>query len=132
MTAEQTNGRAVEDAKRLASKVQSQQRELQAQRERIDELETRLQWYRQALGVQSSQGVSSGDEYDVEGAPGSTTDGYESELRDTQRSSASPHADSVAPSTNAEFGQDSEDESETADVNSESGVESTQQSGFIN
>jgi primase-polymerase (primpol)-like protein len=45
--------RAVEDARRLATKVQQQQRELQRQRERIEELETEIQQYRRILGIQS-------------------------------------------------------------------------------
>lgn len=77
-TANVTDVRAVEDAKRLASKVQHQQRELQAQRERIHALETRLQWYRQVLGVPSSQDAPYGADHDVEGPLESTTDGSDS------------------------------------------------------
>jgi hypothetical protein len=131
-TAALANDQAVEDAKRLASKVQRQQRELHAQRERLDVLERRLQWYRQVLGVQSKPDAPDGDDYDVEDALRSTTDGRESELRAAQRSSASPHADSVAPSPQTEFGHDSEDDGETADASSESDAASTPQSGFLN
>ena len=42
---------AVEDARRLAVKVQRQQRELDAKRERIAELEARLRQYRAVLGI---------------------------------------------------------------------------------
>jgi len=42
---------AVEDARRLAAKVQRQQRELDAKRERIAELEARLRQYRAVLGI---------------------------------------------------------------------------------
>jgi hypothetical protein len=42
---------AVEDARRLAAQVQRQQRELDAKRERIAELEARLRQYRAVLGI---------------------------------------------------------------------------------
>ncbi|RLM91140.1 hypothetical protein [Haloarcula sp. Atlit-7R] len=42
---------AVDDARRLAAKVQRQQRELEEKRERIAELETLLRQYRTALGI---------------------------------------------------------------------------------
>jgi hypothetical protein len=42
---------AVEDARRLAAKVQRQQRELDVKRERIAELEARLRQYRAVLGI---------------------------------------------------------------------------------
>ncbi|MDX1748386.1 MAG: hypothetical protein R3324_20815, partial [Halobacteriales archaeon] len=42
---------AVEDARRLAATVQRQQRELDAKRERIAELEARLRQYRAVLGI---------------------------------------------------------------------------------
>jgi len=45
--------RAVADARRLATKVQQQERELETKRERIAELEQQLQWYRSILGVRS-------------------------------------------------------------------------------
>jgi primase-polymerase (primpol)-like protein len=48
------DAQAIEDAKRLATKVEQQQRELQAQRDRIETLEAQIQWYRQALGMQSN------------------------------------------------------------------------------
>jgi primase-polymerase (primpol)-like protein len=41
---------AVAHAQRLAAKIQQQERELVAQQERIHELETQVQWYRQFLG----------------------------------------------------------------------------------
>jgi len=131
-TADATDVRAVEDAKRLASKVQHQQRELQAQRERIDTLETRLRWYRQILGVQSDRDVPYGDDQDLEGALGSATDGSpESTLRETQRSPASPHADSAFSSTTAESDQDTEVDGEHSDTRSGPDAESTQPSGFV-
>jgi primase-polymerase (primpol)-like protein len=133
MTADATDVRAVEDAKRLASKVQHQQRELQAQRERIDALETRLQWYRQILGVQSKPDASDGDDHDVEGALGSTTDGSsESAPRETQWPPASVHFDSAFPVTHVELDQDTEVESAPTDASSGSDEESTQPSGFVN
>jgi len=46
---------AVRDARRLATKVQRQQRELQDQREYIEALETQLQWYRAAFGGPSDR-----------------------------------------------------------------------------
>mgnify|MGYP006282351731 CR=1 FL=1 len=42
---------AVDDARRLAAKVQRQQRELEEKRERIAELETLLRQYRTVLGI---------------------------------------------------------------------------------
>jgi primase-polymerase (primpol)-like protein len=42
---------AVDDARRLAAKVQRQQRELDEKRERIAELESRLRQYRTVLGI---------------------------------------------------------------------------------
>jgi hypothetical protein len=42
---------AVEDARRLAAQVQRQQRELDAKRERIADLEARLRQYRAVLGI---------------------------------------------------------------------------------
>jgi len=45
------NTEAVDDARRLAAKVQRQQRELDEKRERIVELETRLHQYRTILGI---------------------------------------------------------------------------------
>lgn len=42
---------AIEDAQRLAAQVQRQQRELDAKRERIAELEARLRQYRAVLGI---------------------------------------------------------------------------------
>lgn len=50
---ETIDSQAVEDAQRLATKVQHQQRELRRQRERIEELETKIQQYRRILGIQS-------------------------------------------------------------------------------
>jgi len=44
---------AVEDAQRLATKVKHQQEQLDAYKERIVDLETRLRWYRIALDLQS-------------------------------------------------------------------------------
>jgi hypothetical protein len=45
---------AVEDARRLAAKVQRQQRELHVARDRIADLEERLRQYRIVLGVDAS------------------------------------------------------------------------------
>ena len=42
---------AVDDARRLAAKVQRQQRDLDEKRERIAELESRLRQYRTVLGI---------------------------------------------------------------------------------
>jgi hypothetical protein len=132
-TADATDVRAVEDAKRLASKVQHQQRQLQAQRERINALETRLQWYRQILGVQSSHDASYGDDHDLKDALGSAADGSASESapRETHRSPASTHADSPLPSNNVEYDQDTEVEDENSDTRSGLDEESTQPSGFV-
>jgi hypothetical protein len=44
---------AVKDARRLATKVKHQQEQLDAYEQRISDLETRLRWYRIALGLQS-------------------------------------------------------------------------------
>jgi hypothetical protein len=64
-TAESSSGstavagvQAAEDAKRLATRVQEQQRELDEKQERIDELETQLRWYRTVLGVRGDPTVS--------------------------------------------------------------------------
>jgi hypothetical protein len=130
-TADTTDVRAVEDAKRLASKVQHQQRELQAQRERIDALETRLQWYRQVLGVQSKPDAPDGDDHDVEGALGSPTGASESAPPETQRSSASSHADSAFSLTSADPAQDTEVGGENSETRSGSDAESAQPSGFV-
>jgi hypothetical protein len=54
---------AVEDARRLAAQVQRQQRELDAKRERIAELEARLRQYRAVLGIdQPDDSVRSRDD----------------------------------------------------------------------
>ena len=56
------NTRAVDDARRLAAKVQRQQRELDEKRERIAELETLLRQYRMALGIEfTANGPSSSE-----------------------------------------------------------------------
>jgi len=52
-----SDGRAVEDARRLATKVQRQQRELESKRERIAELERQLQQYRAVLGIYPELGI---------------------------------------------------------------------------
>jgi primase-polymerase (primpol)-like protein len=58
---ETIDSQAVEDAQRLATKVQHQQRELRRQRERIEELETMIQQYRRILGIQSSPSTEDDD-----------------------------------------------------------------------
>jgi len=131
--ADATGVRAVEDAKRLASEVQRQQRKLQAQRERIEELETRLQWYRQALGVQPTHDALDGDNHDVADAPGSATGSTsESASRETQRSPASSHADLAYSATSTECDQDSKVGSGNTDSGSGPDEESPQSSGFVN
>lgn len=58
---ETIDSQAVEDAQRLATKVQHQQRELQRQRERIEELETEIQQYRRILGIPSVSSTEDDD-----------------------------------------------------------------------
>jgi hypothetical protein len=59
---------AIAHAQRLAVKVQQQERELAIRRERIQELEVQIQWYRQlvvSLGVDSPEEVVTTNETDV-------------------------------------------------------------------
>jgi hypothetical protein len=58
LPADTTHTQAIEDAKLLASTVQRQQRELNAQRERIAKLETRLRWYRHLVAGRSDNHVA--------------------------------------------------------------------------
>jgi hypothetical protein len=53
---------AVEDAQRLATKVKRQQEQLDAYKERIVDLETRLRWYRIALDLQSDDPTLPGND----------------------------------------------------------------------
>lgn len=53
---------AVEDAQRLATKVKRQQEQLDAYKERIVDLETRLRWYRIALDLQSGDSPLPGND----------------------------------------------------------------------
>lgn len=70
----------VDDARRLATKVQQQQRELRAQREHIQALESRLRWYRQMLGVKSRGDSADEHRVDTEQPFGSSVDGFDPDL----------------------------------------------------
>ena len=74
-----TDAQAIEDAKRLATKVQQQQRELQTLREHIETLEKRLQWYRQVLAVQADRHPLEEDDRDSEGLPELYDEGLDSD-----------------------------------------------------
>jgi len=95
--ADTTRTQAIEDAKRLASKVQHQQRELQNQRERIAELETRLRWYRRFVSAQSEN--HSTEQYNL----------TPEELREVAPADPppeSPPRDEVDPPPGGEIGED--------------------------
>ena len=110
---------AVEDAQRLATKVRRQQEQLDAYKEQIADLKTRLRWYRIALDLQSSDTSFSGDplesgadtdDIDPRGEPAAPPEGdldieeSRSDNRDvieptkqTPGSSASEHEAEISP-----------------------------------
>jgi len=84
-----SDGRAVEDARRLATKVQRQQRELESKRERIAELERQLQQYRTVLGIYPELGIDEDTIRSESGDRLSTRDWSEQEsMKENRRQSS--------------------------------------------
>jgi len=120
--ADTTHAQAIEDAKRLASKVQHQQRELDVQRERIEELETRLRWYRRLVGVPS--------DHHITGREGSFSDTpHETDLPDSISNSSLPREPD--PPAGDETNKGPRQESEPAGVGPEADEETTHSRGVI-
>jgi putative DNA primase/helicase len=119
---------AVEDAQRLATKVKRQQEQLDAYKERIVDLETRLRWYRIAFDLQSGDSPLPGNDgppdfgiathdIDPRGEPAAPPRGDldGEEQRTSNRDSIKPTAEAPGPPETAHEKEDSptEDESES-------------------
>ena len=126
---------AVEDARRLAAKVQRQQRELDAKRKRIAELEARLRQYRAVLGIDEPDDSDRSREDGVADAVAGNGDQGDSPFRDERpfeyvfeesfRASSNGQGDSEHEPTSADENEDTRDadvESAEPDVESSTGL----------
>jgi len=124
---------AVEDARRLAAKVQRQQRELDAKRERIVELEARLRQYRAVLGINQPDTSARSREDGVADAVTENGDQGDSPFWDerpfehvfegSSRSSSNGQGDSEHEPTSADENEDTRDaDVESAEPDAESSI----------